>query len=435
MAVTARDKTILWGRAAARCAYPGCRKQLVTDPGKTGKEVVVGEVAHIVARSSDGPRGDQVPPGGDRDGQPNLILLCRDHHGIIDQQPGRYPVATLLQWKKDHEAWVNNQLFPRDQLAGLTEPAASIQERVYSTLLPVQHIPGFVHLAPCTYSESEVQQSIDHHAARGMMAPFIVRGGNLLTFCDLDDETNPFRLIIDPYSTEKHHADAWWDDPDHSRWYVDLLNRTLNKLTGRLGLNLDKEHRRYYFEPDEDDCPRSVSYRSVGGRKQTRYVVRQPTLRATGEKRHYWEHLAVRLRFQRTAERSWCLSIRPERRFTRDGKVPLTPRGIGRRSTSRKSHMYNIDVLGEIHFWRHYLSQGQPRIIMKFGRQSIVLRSDFLSTDIKMPAIPDDTARHLTMKYEDDLFSLTDYLEAVAFEDENELDPEGFLNEGDTDDT
>ncbi len=97
--------------------------------------------------------------------------------------------------------------------------------------------------------------------------------------------------------------------------------------------------------------------------------------------------------------------------------------------------MYNIDVLGEIHFWRHYLSQGQPRIIMKFGRQSIVLRSDFLSTDIKMPAIPDDTARHLTMKYEDDLFSLTDYLEAVAFEDENELDPEGFLNEGDTDDT
>lgn len=46
--------------------------------------------------------------------------------------------------------------------------------------------------------------------------------------------------------------------------------------------------------------------------------------------------------------------------------------------------MYNIDVLGEIHFWRHYLSQGQPRIIMKFGRQSIVLRSDFLSTDIKI---------------------------------------------------
>ncbi|MDE0224508.1 MAG: hypothetical protein OXP28_05160, partial [Gammaproteobacteria bacterium] len=238
------------------------------------------------------------------------------------------------QVQLDHEAWVNSQLFPRDQLLGLTTPADSITERVYSTLLPVEHVPRFVHLAECSQSESDINEQIDYTGQRAdLMAPFIVRNGSLLTFCDLDDEQNPFSLIVDPYSTERHHADGWWSDPDQYRWYVQLLNRSLNKLTGRLGLNLDKEHRRYYFEPD-DDQPRSVDYLSLGGRRQSRNVVWQPKILATGERRHYWEHLAVGLHFHRTSELEWCLSIRPERRFTRDGHEPLTPKGIGRRSTA-----------------------------------------------------------------------------------------------------
>ena len=379
-------------------------------------------MAHIVAQKSHGPRGDQTPPGGTRDGQANLILLCQEHHTTVDRQPSRYPVATLVQWKSDHEAWVNNQLFPRDQLLGLTTPTHSITERVYSTLLPVEHIPRFVHLAQCSHSESEINEQVDYSGQPAeLMAPFIVRGGNLLTFCDLDDEQNPFRRIVDPYGTEKHHADDWWKDSDQNRWFVQLLNRSLNKLTGRLGLNLDKDHRRYYFEPADDEQPRSVDYLSLGGRRQSRLVVWQPKILATGEKRHYWEHLAVGLRFHRTSELEWCLSIRPERRFTRDGHEPLTPKGIGRRSTSRKSHMYNIDVLGEVHFWRHYLSRGQPRTIMRFGRQNLIVHTNLLSTDANWPEIPEDTDKHLTMIYHDDLVSLADYNEAIEFEDESAL--------------
>ena len=392
------------------------------DAVRAGQGVLVGEVAHIVAQKPDGPRGDQTAPGGSRDGQANLILLCQEHHTWVDRQPSRYPVAMLVQWKLDHEAWVNTQLFPRDQLEGLTSPAAPVSERVYSTLLPVQHIPGLVYLAESSHTETEIQQSIDYTGQPyGLMAPFIVRGGNLLTFCDLDDEQGPFRRIIDPYSAEKHQADGWWNDTDQYRWYVELLNRSLNKLTGRLGLNLDKDHRRYYFEPADNGQPRSVEYKSVRGRRQSRQVVWQPTIQATGEKRHYWEHLAVGLRFHRTSEQEWSLSIRPERRFTRDGKDPLSPKGIGRRATSRKSHMYNIDVLGEVHFWRHFLSRGQPRTIMRFGKQSLIVRTNLLSTEASWPEIPQDTDKHMTMMYEDDLVSLADYNEAIEFEDDNAL--------------
>lgn len=426
MAVTGRDKQILWGKAAGRCSHPSCRKQLIGDGGDS-EDVLVGEVAHIVAQSASGPRGEHDPPGSTRDGLANLILLCPEHHTTVDRQPAKFPVAKLVQWKKDHEDWVVNKLSPQDQFRGLAAPAEKLSERVYTTLLSVQNVPKFVYLAECASTESEIKRSFDYSLLRrGLVAPFIVRGGNLLTFCDLDDEKNPFARFADPYSAEKHNAEDWWNDPDLDRNYMALLNRSLNKLTGRRGLNLDTVHGRYYFEND-DGHPREVEYMSIGGRRQTRLVAWQPTIQATGEKRHYWEHLASALRFRRTSERSWCLSIRPERRFTHDGKEPLTPKGTGRRSTSRKSHMYNIDVLGEVHFWRHYLSDGKPRIIVKFGKQSLVVSTNLLATNVCWPQIQEDTHKRLKIMYNEDLFSLADYNEAMEFEEDEALSIDGDL--------
>ena len=34
----------------------------------------------------------------------NLLLLCRDHHAIVDAQPRTYSVQVLRQIKTDHEA-------------------------------------------------------------------------------------------------------------------------------------------------------------------------------------------------------------------------------------------------------------------------------------------------------------------------------------------
>jgi len=92
----------LWGLAAGRCGYPGCREEcikfLTSDP------TVIGEMAHLIAQSPDGPRG---VPGGGNDAYENLILLCPTHHSQVDKAPpGTYPSSLLLDWKKDHEATV-----------------------------------------------------------------------------------------------------------------------------------------------------------------------------------------------------------------------------------------------------------------------------------------------------------------------------------------
>ena len=424
MAVSTRTKMIVWGRSAARCAHPDCRKPLVEINETRTVDTVLGEIAHIVSQSPDGPRGRETVPGGELDQLPNLLLLCQDHHTLIDRHPDRFPVAKLLQWRTDHERWVDSRLHNGcDSVLGVEAVAAPVNEAVHSTMLPVQHIPRFIYLAQCSVKESDVRSQVleDMNTAE-VMAPFIIRGGNLMTFCDLNKETNPFRSVIDPFDAEQHHAESWWDDPDQSRWYMELLNRSLNKLTGRRALNLDKEHKRYYFETEPDGSERTVHYRAIGGRQQLRQVAWQPRLRATGEKKHYWEHLAVGLRFHRVGEDQWCLTVRPERRFTRDGYKPLTPKGTGRRSTSSKSRMYNFDVLSEVHFWRDYLSGDTPRILFRFGKQSIVIKTTLMSTTANWPSIMDDDKRRLKILYEDDLLSLADYNEAIEFEDEAALE-------------
>jgi hypothetical protein len=108
MPISVQDRKRLWGRAASRCAFPDCRQELIEE--MTGAEGVflVGQEAHIVAQSSDGPRGESDLT--DRDTYENLILLCAHHHITIDNDVNAYPVEKLLSMKTEHELWVRRQL-------------------------------------------------------------------------------------------------------------------------------------------------------------------------------------------------------------------------------------------------------------------------------------------------------------------------------------
>ena len=99
-----KDIKILWGRSGNRCAV--CKLELTPD----GTRETLGEMAHIVARSSDGPRGNEPTALADRDVYDNLILLCPTHHTEIDKDIGTWSVARLRTTKSDHERWVSGQL-------------------------------------------------------------------------------------------------------------------------------------------------------------------------------------------------------------------------------------------------------------------------------------------------------------------------------------
>lgn len=103
MTVPEKDIKKLWGLAAGRCSRPGCEAECIRFLDG-GNPTVIGEMAHVIAKRPDGPRGR---PEGGEDTYENLILLCPTHHTEIDKSPaGTFPVEVIHEWKRSHEARV-----------------------------------------------------------------------------------------------------------------------------------------------------------------------------------------------------------------------------------------------------------------------------------------------------------------------------------------
>lgn len=108
--VSLKDQKILWGKAAGLCSMPSCRASLFEDPTEADDEALIGENCHIVGEKKDGPRGTDPMELVDRNKYPNLVLLCRNHHKIIDSQITKYTIEKLHKIKRDHEQWVIDNL-------------------------------------------------------------------------------------------------------------------------------------------------------------------------------------------------------------------------------------------------------------------------------------------------------------------------------------
>ena len=95
MSINLKTHKLLWGKSGNKCAFEDCRNDLIADETETDDESIIGDEAHIVARKENGPRGISKLSPEDRDKYDNLILLCRIHHKIIDDQHKFYTVEKL----------------------------------------------------------------------------------------------------------------------------------------------------------------------------------------------------------------------------------------------------------------------------------------------------------------------------------------------------
>jgi hypothetical protein len=83
-ALTPLTRTILWAKAGGRCQYAGCNKLLIGDLISGAEDKNFGFVAHIVADTPDGPRGDPIRSALLSNDINNVMLLCSVHHKLID---------------------------------------------------------------------------------------------------------------------------------------------------------------------------------------------------------------------------------------------------------------------------------------------------------------------------------------------------------------
>lgn len=118
MAVPVSEQRKLLQRSGGVCAFPRCRRALTTDPGTADTTVSLGQIAHIVGESVQGPRGASPLSPQERNECGNLILLCAHHHALVDAQPKDWTVRRLIAIKQAHERWVQQQLGAVDPVSG-----------------------------------------------------------------------------------------------------------------------------------------------------------------------------------------------------------------------------------------------------------------------------------------------------------------------------
>jgi hypothetical protein len=125
----------LWGSSGGHCSNPECRGSLVIFTPK-GRAIAIGELAHVIAWSPDGPRGVARDLGLDLDRAENLILLCPTCHKLADDAPDDFPVDTLTSWRDSRASAVR-------QTAGLSR--YETREELVAAIRPLLEENGSVH--------------------------------------------------------------------------------------------------------------------------------------------------------------------------------------------------------------------------------------------------------------------------------------------------
>jgi hypothetical protein len=102
--IPASVRNRLWGKAGGRCQFEGCNTPLWLD-ALTQAEFNTAYIAHIIADNPAGPRGDQELSEKLAADLSNLMLMCDEHHRLIDKiDVVDYPVDRLKKMKRKHEA-------------------------------------------------------------------------------------------------------------------------------------------------------------------------------------------------------------------------------------------------------------------------------------------------------------------------------------------
>lgn len=142
--ISTQETLRLWVAAGGRCEYRGCNEYLFEDE-LTGYELNLAERAHIVGATEEpgSPRGESTLDASERSQEPNLMLLCRKHHRVIDRLIREHGVAGLREMKRGHEERIR-------LVTSLNEDASSV----------VVRMSGGIRGAPVEIPRAAVQRAV-----------------------------------------------------------------------------------------------------------------------------------------------------------------------------------------------------------------------------------------------------------------------------------
>lgn len=244
---------MLWGRSGNKCAFPDCRIVLIEDETETDDESIIGDEAHIVARELNGPRGQSSLTSEQIDKYDNLILLCKNHHKLIDDQPNEYTIATLQQMKRQHIDWVNNTQSPNAE----KQKDDEIYAMYIDKWIELSNINNWQAWTSWIFGGGQPGMAVSQYDNLEQLNEYILSRVWTNRYPDVEFAFNNFRLILNDflrvfseykekigtdeqpwYNTEKFYRRLEkWDQKENYRltqkfdYHVDLVSDLMCELT------------------------------------------------------------------------------------------------------------------------------------------------------------------------------------------------------------
>ena len=126
--IAEKVKMKLWAISAGRCEL--CNRLLYQD-STFGYDGNFGEMAHIHAVSQDGPRHKLDVTQDEINNIDNLMILCEEHHHMIDNNPNDFKDGLLIEKKKNHEARIREATnIPSEQSCRIVKYFSNINNQM-----------------------------------------------------------------------------------------------------------------------------------------------------------------------------------------------------------------------------------------------------------------------------------------------------------------
>jgi len=235
MTIALKTQKMLWGRSAARCSMPECRIELVQNATETDDETVIGENCHIVAESDEGPRANPTMPLEQRNTYNNLILLCSNHHKIIDSQEGEYTVARLHEIKKNHEGWVREQLGIDDN----RQYDEEIYAGIIDTWMRLAHVDMWDKWTGFMLSNGQPSMPLEIDTHLEELRTWLLNRIWPDRYPELNKSFENFRRVLqDLHNLFRKHAEPWGEDFLITRKFYQI-DRWDPEMYSRLSDNFD----------------------------------------------------------------------------------------------------------------------------------------------------------------------------------------------------
>jgi len=387
------------------CAYPGC--EFVVTSKEHGLARTRRDAARIVSEARQGPRWRSEVANEERRNLLNHMLLCEEHHTMVDSNLRIYSVGVLVKMKSDHEALVVNQPPGQHRI-----PIA--EEQVRLAVLPVVGVPAAVYAANALKEDfSSTCRAILHRGqrpGRSDLTPFLHVNGKIWAFHDLSRSDGPFAKVVQRNSTTRHEARDMWSTQDGHRRYVHLLDKVLNLDLVQRGLEWDKQSDRYWFPAEAGGRPRLAEVRNETGGLRERVVAHEQIFQS-GPPSGLWRHWALECRFESVGD-SWALSTRPTYQWTSDGSTPLNVALASGKVSRKLDVIYHAQYLDQVVFWQNWLTRGQPLLVSQIANASLVLSAEAPTTTVVWPTIGDRVFRPSGAD-EEELQALLEYQKAL----------------------